>query len=380
MSQFINYMKKLSNIIIFIIILIIFDFILTFFFISKFNFYENFYPKQDHRIANKNYHHSFKEEVDTFDYWGSYKYKFFTNSLGFKDKSNRKINKETNHKRRIIIIGDSFTEGIGFKYEDTFLGLLDNQMINQNIEILNAGVASQSPIIYFKKIKHLIQVKKIKFNELIVFLDISDIPDEFYYNINFDSNDIKKFSLRNYLQEFLLQSTSTYLFFDIIFTKINILKENLILRFKASEEFNISFLNTNIEHMNLFKSINAERGNWTSDINLWKLYGKKGRELADFYLNNLLELCDDNKIRFTLVIYPWPNQIYYGYESILHRDFWSNWSETKNINFIDLFEFFENDNPENIIKSLFVDGDIHWNKKGHHYVYEIMMSKYFGDP
>ena len=380
MSQFINYMKKLSNIIIFIIILIIFDFILTFFFISKFNFYENFYPKQDHRIANINYHHSFKEEVDTFDYWGSYKYKFFTNSLGFKDKSNRKINKETNHKQRIIIIGDSFTEGIGFKYEDTFLGLLDNQMLNQNIEILNAGVASQSPIIYFKKIKHLIEVKKIKFNELIVFLDISDIPDEFYYNINFDSNDIKKFSLRNYLQEFFIQNISTYLFFDIIFTKINILKENLILKFKASEEFNLSFLNTNIEHMNLYKSINAERGNWTRDINLWKLYGKKGRELADFYLNSLLELCDNNKIRFTLVIYPWPNQIYYGYESILHRDFWSNWSKTKNINFIDLFEFFEKDNPENIIKSLFVNGDIHWNKKGHHYIYEIMMSEYFGNP
>ncbi len=380
MSQFINYMKKLSNIIIFIIILIIFDFILTFFFISKFNFYENFYPKQDHRIANINYHHSFKEEVDTFDYWGSYKYKFFTNSLGFKDKSNRKINKETNHKQRIIIIGDSFTEGIGFKYEDTFLGLLDNQMLNQNIEILNAGVASQSPIIYFKKIKHLIEVKKIKFNELIVFLDISDIPDEFYYNINFDSNDIKKFSLRNYLQEFFIQNISTYLFFDIIFTKINIIKENLILKFKASEEFNLSFLNTNIEHMNLYKSINAERGNWTRDINLWKLYGKKGRELADFYLNSLLELCDNNKIRFTLVIYPWPNQIYYGHESILHRDFWSNWSKTKNINFIDLFEFFEKDNPENIVKSLFVDGDIHWNKKGHHYIYEIMMSEYFGNP
>ena len=114
-------MKKLSNIIIFILLLLIFDFILTFLFISKFNFYENFYPKLDHRIANINYHHSFKEGVDTFDYWGVYKYKFFTNSLGFKDKSNRKINKQTDLKRRIIIIGDSFAEGIGLKYEDTFL-------------------------------------------------------------------------------------------------------------------------------------------------------------------------------------------------------------------------------------------------------------------
>ena len=51
---------------------------------------------------------------------------------------------------------------------------------------MNAGVASQSPIIYFKKIKHLIEVKKVEFDELIVFLDISDIPDEYYYGINFD--------------------------------------------------------------------------------------------------------------------------------------------------------------------------------------------------
>ena len=31
--------------------------------------------------------------------------------------------------KRILIIGDSFTEGIGFKYEDTFVGLLDKQKI-----------------------------------------------------------------------------------------------------------------------------------------------------------------------------------------------------------------------------------------------------------
>ena len=34
----------------------------------------------------------------------------------------------------------------------------------------------------------------------------------------------------------------------------------------------------------------------------------------------------------------------------------------------------------NIIKNLFVNGDVHWNKKGYHYIYEIMMSEYFGSP
>ena len=52
-----------------------------------------------------------------YDQWGYEKYKIFTNNLGFKDKSNREIE----FKKKILFIGDSFTEGVGIKYEDTFL-------------------------------------------------------------------------------------------------------------------------------------------------------------------------------------------------------------------------------------------------------------------
>jgi len=308
---------------------------------------------------------------------GGYRYKFYTNSLGFKDKSNREISKKINSKKRIIIIGDSFTEGIGFEYEDTFVGLLDKHILNQNIEILNAGVASQSPIIFFKKIKHLIDLQKVNFNELIVFLDISDIPDEYYYNINFDSSDKKNYDLRDHLQEFFIQNSSLYLFFDLIFTKINFKKENLILKYKSSKEFNLSFFKTSKNDIYLYKALNVERGIWSHDNNAWNLHGEKGRELADLYLNNLLELCKKHKIKFTLAIYPWPIHIYYDHDPSFHRNYWINWAKDRNIKLIDFFKYFLNDNPEKIIKNFFISGDIHWNKKGHHYVYEIMMKEYF---
>ena len=51
------------------------------------------------------------------------------------------------------------------------MGLLDNYLYKKDIEILNAGVASQSPILYLKKVKYLIEVQKIKFDELIIFLE-----------------------------------------------------------------------------------------------------------------------------------------------------------------------------------------------------------------
>ena len=50
-------------------------------------------------------------------------------------------------------------------------------MSSKKIEVLNAGVSSYSPIIYFKKIEYLID-KGFEFDELIVFIDISDIEDE----------------------------------------------------------------------------------------------------------------------------------------------------------------------------------------------------------
>ncbi len=369
--------KYIIKILIIIFISIFFDLIFTFFFFSKFNFYETIYPKLDHRIANINYHHSFRENVSTFDYWGKYKYRFITNSLGFKDKSNKEITKLTKSKKRIIIIGDSFTEGIGYEYDNTFVGLLDNDKITQNIEILNAGVASQSPIIYFKKIKYLIEEKKIKFDDLIVFLDISDIPDEYYYNIDFDSSYKKNFNLRDYLQEFFIKNSSIYLFLDLIFSKINQQKEKYILKYNASKEFKIDFFKTTNQKINLYKSLNVERGMWNHDIKSWNFHGFKGRKLADLYLNKLFTLCKENNIKFTLAIYPWPVHIFYEHDPSFHRDYWIDWAKNKNIKIIDFFEYFLKENPEELIEKYFINGDIHWNEEGHNFIYKILVKEYF---
>ena len=162
--------KKIKNFLLIIIIIILLDFLLTYFLFSKFNLYNIFYPNFDHRISNDYYHHSFKENVNTTDFWGDFSYNFITNSLGFKDKQNRAVDKKTKLKKRIIINGDSFVEGIGIEYKKTFVGMLDNYLYEKNIEILNAGVASQSPILYYKKIFHILEIQNLEFDELILFL------------------------------------------------------------------------------------------------------------------------------------------------------------------------------------------------------------------
>ena len=73
--------------------------------------------ERDHaaRIANPIYDHGLVANFDGYDVWGEARYPLFTNSLGFKDGSVREVPLKADH-RRILLIGDSFTEAIGIPY------------------------------------------------------------------------------------------------------------------------------------------------------------------------------------------------------------------------------------------------------------------------
>ena len=371
--------KKVINNLKFLSILIVLDFVFTYFIFSKINIVEVFYPNNDHRVSNKFYHHSFKGNVNTIDVWGEYKYKFVTNDLGFKDKKNRIIDKKTKLKKRILVNGDSFVEGIGIEYENTFVGLLDDYLFNKNIEILNAGVASQSPILYYKKIFYLLEEKKLEFDELILFLDISDIPDEYFYSKNYNDNEIEIKNFRDKLQDFLVNNSSIYLFFDVILGKLNSLKEYIIIKNQVAKYYNKDTSKITKTDINTYKSINVERGNWTHNDKLWNAYASEGRQLAEKNLNMLNLLLQKYNIKFSLVIYPWPKQIYNESQSSLHTVFWENWSNKNGVNFINLYDDFNSIKRDKLMAQYFIPGDVHWNKKGHKFIYDLMIKYYFID-
>ena len=136
-------------------------------------------------VKNEIYHHDFIKNgsvENEYPILENRRIKLHTNSLGFKDKSSRRISllPSKNFKKRIVFIGDSFTEGLMLEYKNTFVGIIDKELNKQSIEVLNAGVSSYSPIIYWRKIKYLIEEVRLKFDELSVFIDISDFCDEKY--------------------------------------------------------------------------------------------------------------------------------------------------------------------------------------------------------
>src|ERR1700710_382532 len=130
------------------------------------------------RIANAISDHGFAANFDGHEIWGELRHRLTTDSMGFKDISVRNIPlKSASH--RVLLIGDSFAEGIGMSFEDSFAGLLYHagQERSEKIEFLNASVASYSPSIYYKKVKNLLE-SGFQFDELIVFSDTSDVMDE----------------------------------------------------------------------------------------------------------------------------------------------------------------------------------------------------------
>ena len=153
-----------------ILIIIILDFLSGFILIS--DNYTSF------RTPHYYYHHGLQPDQDTWAVWGSSLYPVKTNSLGMVDSAVYHVKLKTN-KQRLLILGDSHSEGVGVSYNKTFSGILSKRL-QEDVEVLNASCISYSPKIEYLKAKFLFE-KGLKVDHIIVFVDISDMQNELVY-------------------------------------------------------------------------------------------------------------------------------------------------------------------------------------------------------
>jgi hypothetical protein len=140
-------------------------------------------PREDaaFRTHHDVYHHGLKPNRNTLGKWGRRRYyHMVTNSLGFRDGQVREV-ELANDRHRILMMGDSFVEGLGVDWRDTFVGMMEKALDPSKTELLNAGVVGYSPALYAKKTAYLIEEVGLDVNEVYVFIDNSDIPNELVY-------------------------------------------------------------------------------------------------------------------------------------------------------------------------------------------------------
>jgi hypothetical protein len=298
------------------------------------------------RTQSSIYHHDMRPNVTTKGSWGQ-EYLVTTNSLAFKDRTQREVSLSST-KHRILFMGDSFAEGIGLSYDETAVGQIDTHYAKEGIETLNAAVATYSPAIYYRKIKHLIEDVGLKFNEVVVFIDISDVENEVkWYYLDEDENVISRHD--------------KMIKYKIFFRKYSILYG--IPRFFKLRRKNLEV----VEYKGLNKTIDTRGGQWTVSDQAYEEFGKLGVEYNIKHMDMLHAMLKERNIPLTVVVYPWPTQIFHKDLNSRHATTWKTWTDRKQVQFINLFPDFVTDddktNTETILRYFFMH-DYHWNALG----------------
>lgn len=317
------------------------------------------YDYNSFRCPNPYFHHGLIPYQATKNKWGDREFDIYTNSLGFKDEACKTIALKSDRKR-ILFMGDSFTEGVGMSWEESFLGILDKNL--SDVEILNAGVVSYSPKLHYLKLKYLIENVSLKFDEVYILIDNSDIMDEITYAdfMPYYDNSLKKttYKLRRYFFK------NSYIYYTISYY-INKNRRNPI-----AESWN-PFSGQSIVDESAVQDDDfiAATLDWSYTIEKYEKWGKKGLELATQNLDKIYELCQSNHIRINLVIYPWPNLIQRHDLDNIQVQYWEEYCSRKNIYLLNLYPAFINGGiSAEVINRYFIPGDVHWNKEGNKYI------------
>lgn len=317
------------------------DFIAAKIFIADYSF----------RIKHSYYSHSLKPNVRARDVFGPFKYKIRTNSMGFKDYKPRTVQLKK-VRPRVLFMGDSFTEGIGVPFEKTFVAAI--QKAYPDMEILNAGVASYSPVIYYYKTKYLLEVKKLEIDHLIVMIDLTDIQDEVAYEGYQPSEEFSwKFRLKESIINHLRYKTVFGSVFFNWYTN----------RWRADYEKRRNDLATSSQQPAVpegkrWPGIDT----WTYDEEAYELWGKKGINLARHNIDKLYQLVRRHGVKLSIAVYPYLRQIEQGDINCRQVKIWEEFCQERDIQFINFFpDWIYIDNPA----QYFFVGDDHWNEKGH---------------
>ena len=340
-------------------LLLLFDFIYTKFILT-------IAPRPS--LADPVYSHRFKPNFSGQMRWGSNRYPMFTNSLGFRDASVREIPNETAH-RRALVIGDSFTEGLGLPFEDTFAGklYLAGQAAADKTEFLNAGVSGYSPTIYYSKIKYLLE-RGLKFDEVIVASDISDVQEE--ATSYFCIDEIPEYRAHCRSRSSALGSMVRAGFFNFEPRDSFAISDVLVNTIKHYLYWYTGITTHRIVHHNI-------RAGWTipgSNVGDYFPLGVEGGiERSVRHMQALADLLASRGIALTIVVYPWPVQLHMDDRDSRQVKIWREFCIKNCKQFINAFPAFfayKDANSNEWYRDLYIHGDVHFSKKGNELLFD----------
>ena len=306
---------------------------------------------------NKNFDYNFKTNLNKKFFYSKFEYKICTNSLSLRvdcNKNTKIIDKDFD----ILFVGDSFTEGVGLDYNNTFVGIFEN---NLNLNIGNLGVSSYSPFNYYKKVKYYIDELNISTKEVIVFLDLSDAE-----------NDLDRYKKKN--KSSTLQQVSKAVAEDRFNFKLKLRKMFPLIYEGLFFLKHYKLPNPKYRYVPNYPLSAWPYTKVNYDLN-------KALNLNKLYMTKLYEYLKEKNINLSIAVYPYPNTLIYDKFNSNYVNLWKNFCLEKCKNFFNFFPlFFENKNKLNFNEALekislyYLDGDMHFNKLGNKKIADKLIS------
>lgn len=292
------------------------------------------------------WHHELRANLRTQRRWGPFEYPFATDEHGFRTGECAGSDPTKERDNTVFVVGDSFAEGLGVPFEESFAGLLACAYRTQGMVVRNLGTLSYSPVIYYRKIAESARRLGLTPREVVVFLDISDIHNDArdYREVG-DSVVSDTTPLGRRLADFLKRHFSTFA-----------LLSRLRLLMRADEVvLPVSTL-----------------ADWTTERDKLDSWGRAGLAANERNLGKIVDQCQAWKCRMTLVVYPWPKQILRGDLDSLQVTHWRAWSAARGIDFIDAFPPFFVLPADVALERYFLSGDVHLNARGNRLVFDTV--------
>jgi hypothetical protein len=303
---------------------------------------------------------------------GGHEYAFFSNSLAMRDREVREVSR---HKTgpRVLFIGDSFTEGVGLPWEKTFVGKVQASLASSGVEVLNAGVNSYCPLLIKHRLRDLIEKQGLELDRVVVLIDISDVLQELQYRETPDGSveaipyapferEAKTLDRANRIQDWLEKNIEDR------FVLLGALSRNLRLWGRARDE-----------SVSLWDRLGDWAWNWPGYEGPFRPLIDRGLASAASNLEEISAMLKARKIALTVVVYPWPQQLFSPALPSEAEVFWGGWAQRNGADFISLFpRFRELGGAEEVREKYYFAGDSHWNAQGHAEVAAALVGPFRG--
>jgi hypothetical protein len=332
------------------------------------------FAKSKFRIANPVYGHTLARNYVGEEEWGTAAAKVVTNSLGFKDAVTRNVPLRSDRKR-VLFLGDSYTEAIGLSYEDSFVGRFAAAF--PQLDVLNAAVASYAPSVYYAKTGYLLG-SGLQIDEIIVYIDVSDIQDEaIFYRFNKDDHlEEGNFDPKCPAPEMIFWPSPWWAkwSYTLDFFHKRYLLSTFTKGLLGAEASVLMGPGGPYEPA-------RPRGSWTYDVKS-ACYGAMGIEggidKAKTQMDRLFALASEHNIPLSVGVYPWAQQLLYDTEESRQVTIWRDWCKDKCRRFFNHFPTifaYKREHP-NFLRDLFIWGDIHYNPFGNDIIARDLIALY----